>query len=637
MDRPRRSRTPLGKLQRRLRRVGKGVENALELMRAGRLSAPYQAPHEILLEHGILRLRRYGLEPDEDQEEAGSAPRLSQPILLVPPLMVTAEVYDISPELSAVSWLDSQGVDVWVVDFGSPEDEAGGMSRTLDDHVLAIDRAVTYVAQATGHPVHLGGYSQGGMFAYLVAAYRKNADLASIITFGSPVDMHQNMPLPMSDGAASRVLTAASGAISGVMERIEGLPGMFTSTGFKLLSPKKELQQMVQMLGLMHDREALEKREPKRRFLGGEGFIGFPGPALRDLVHDLVAGNRLATGGAVVGGRSVGLSDITVPILYFVGVGDSIARPASVRAIRDIVASQRVHELGVHAGHFGIVVGSRAMAETWPTVSQWVAWHAGAGGMPRLLEAAKAPPPKGAEAPAAEALAGPDPRTGTVGLFYDLATDAVDRLWDRVTDVSKEMIGVVDAMRWQLPRLAKLSSIEDRTRISIGRALSEQAAAIPDATFFLWQGRAFTYREADEYVNRILGALYSAGVRPGQHVGLLMDNHPDYLSVLAALSRIGAVAVLAVGRGARYAARARDFGGLTARAGAEVLAGHLLHRRNLRARFTIENSTSPSSSASRARSPPRRAWASSSVTFCRGPSASGQSKPTAFRGVRGQE
>ncbi len=523
-------------MRRFARRLGRGAQNALELMRVGRLSAPYQAPHEVLLEQGILKLRRYGFEPDEDKDVPRPA-RVPQAIILVPPLMVTAEVYDISPELSAVSWLEAQGLDVWVVDFGAPEDVEGGMERSLDDHILAIDRAVTYVAQATGHPVHLGGYSQGGMFAYLVAAYRRNADLASVITFGSPVDMRQNLPIPVEDGLAARILAQASDAISGVVDRIEGLPGTFSAGGFKLLSPRKEIQQILKTIGLLHDREALEKREAQRRFLGGDGFIAFPGPALRDLVYDIVASNRLTTGGVVINGRSVGLGDITVPILYFVGTSDSIARPGSVRAIREVASSQRIEEIGVPAGHFGIVVGSRAMAETWPAVSEWVAWHAGTGPEPRRFKAgAKADPEP--QKPEERGDAGP------VGVLYDLATDMVDGLWGRVSGVSRDVVGVVDAMRWQLPRLAKLASLEDRSRISIGRALAEQAAAIPDAPFLLWQGRAFTYREADEVVNRLAHALLGLGLRRGEHVAILAGNHPETLSLVAALSRIGVVAAL---------------------------------------------------------------------------------------------
>src|SRR5690606_23372316 len=95
-------------------------------------------------------------------------------VLLVPPLMVTAEIYDVSADSSGVGALLERGVAPFVVDFGAPEREAGGMTRTLDDHVLAVSSAIDRVCAITGRDVHLAGYSQGGMFCYQVAALRRS-------------------------------------------------------------------------------------------------------------------------------------------------------------------------------------------------------------------------------------------------------------------------------------------------------------------------------------------------------------------------------------------------------------------------------------------------------------------------------
>ena len=116
----------------------------------------------------FLRLRRYtALEED-------STAYNHIPILMIPPLMVTSQVYDIAPALSAVKLLKNAGFDVWLTDFGVPEKELGGMDRTLDDHLLLIDNAIDFVREQSGSDVHLAGYSQGGMFTYQVAAYRKS-------------------------------------------------------------------------------------------------------------------------------------------------------------------------------------------------------------------------------------------------------------------------------------------------------------------------------------------------------------------------------------------------------------------------------------------------------------------------------
>ena len=49
---------------------------------------------------------------------------VATPILLIPPLMMTTEVWDVSPSTSAVAALHEAGIDPWVVDFGHPDQRA---------------------------------------------------------------------------------------------------------------------------------------------------------------------------------------------------------------------------------------------------------------------------------------------------------------------------------------------------------------------------------------------------------------------------------------------------------------------------------------------------------------------------------
>lgn len=534
-----------------LRRVGAGAKNALTILKKGRLGAPYSAPYEVAAEGRAHQLRRY-------RSEGAGEP--VAPVLLVPPLMVTSEIYDISPELSAVTYLAQSGLDVWLVDYGNPLADDDGLERTLDDHILAVDQAVDFIHAETGQDVHLVGYSQGGMFCYQAAGYRRSQHLASIITFGSPVDIRRNLPVKMHDDVAARLIEVARQGISGPLEQIDGLPGWLTSHGFKLLSPQKELGQILDFFGLLHDREALQQREPKRRFLGGDGFIAWPGEALRDFVDQVIVENRMASGGFVVDGRTFSLADIDAPILYFVGERDDIARAPSVHAIKKAAPNAEIHGLGVPAGHFGLVVGSTAMGQVWPTVIDWVRWKADATDeRPRLLRDAPAGDdqrgdehpsehPAGEEASGAPSSARPSamtlPDNSRTRLLYDLATELADGLWHKLGDVSRDFGNVIDTVRWQLPRLAQLESLDDDSPVNIGRALDEQARAIPDKTFFLWDGRAYTYAQANRRVNQLLHAMVDAGAKPGQHIGVLMNNHPDLLTAVAAISRLGAVAVL---------------------------------------------------------------------------------------------
>ncbi len=534
---PRRGFSLVRQIRKFSRWVEAGAQNAIEVMRLGQLAPTMNAPFEIVDRDRIHRLRRYP-RPESVAHGQGA----DAPLLLVPPLMLTAEIYDISPDLSCVSRLTNAGVDTWVVDFGAPETEEGGMERTLDDHVRTVAKAVQTVRRITGRDVHLAGYSQGGMFAYQTAAYLRSEGLASVITFGSPVDIHRNLPL-LHEGAAAAVIKVLQKAIAFPLERMEGLPGTLSSTAFKLLTPRKELEQLIDMVRMLHDREQLEKRAVRRRFLGGEGFVAWPGPALRTLIDEFVVHNRMMHGGFVIDGQTITLADITVPILCFVGLRDDIARPASVRGIRRAAPLAKVHEITLEAGHFGLVIGSRALRETWPAVVEWLRHGEGRGPLPAPLLPAPAPEP--AEEDWEE---GSDAWNVDVSLDYELALDTVGaaigsvgkRLFSFFGDAKETM----EALRYQLPPLRRLEKIVPETRVSLSAELARRATETPDATFFLWRGRAFSCKQANERVDNVVRGLHHEGVRRGDRVAVLMEGRPSLLSMISALVRMGAVAVV---------------------------------------------------------------------------------------------
>ncbi len=513
----------------RLARLEQSAGNALEVIRLGRLAARRGMAFDVVHHERNYRLRHYG--ETEPQRPV---------LLLVPPLMLTAEIYDVAPELSALAALVGSGIDAWVVDFGAPEREEGGMDRTLDDHVRAVADAVGRVREATGRDVHLGGYSQGGMFAYQAAAYRASEGIASVITFGSPVDIHKNLP-NVSNDVAARVIGAARAVIDPALRHMEGLPGFFSSTGFKLLSLRREVGQLVEFLSLLHDRQALEKRENRRRFLAGEGFVAWPGPALRKFFDEFVVHNRLVSGGFVIDGKTVSLADIACPVLCFVGSRDEFARPASVRAIRAAAPRAEVSEVTLSAGHFGLVVGSTANRTTWPRVAEWMRWLEGRGTRPLEL-AARGPAPAGTDEDEEENLAIEE--SLDIELFYDALAGTVSSAWDAVGHAIVDVGDAFDGLRYQLPRLLHLRRLEARSEVSFARALADQARAIPDRTFFLFGGRAFTYRDADARVDAVVRGLIARGVTRGAKVGVVMQGRPSLLTVVTALNRIGAVAVL---------------------------------------------------------------------------------------------
>lgn len=521
-------------VERPIKQVRDGALNAVEMMRLGRLTEPRSTPFTVIHTDPVYRLRHYG--------EDSRRPTLKAPILLVPPLMVASEIYDMSPDVSAVGALLASGLDVWLVDFGAPEHQEGGLERTLDDHILAVDDAIDRVRELTGSDVHLAGYSQGGMFCYQVTAYRRTEGIASLITFGSPVHIHRNLP-GIHDGIVTEIARAVKDAVEVPLEKIRALPGFLTSTGFKLLSVRKEVQQFVDFVANLHDREALEQREGRRRFLAGEGFVAWPGPAFRQFVRDFVIQNRMLAGGFVIAGQTLSLADISCPLLYFVGLNDAIARPNAVRPVREIVSSEIVHEVSVRAGHFGIVVGSRALAETWPTVAEWMRYIEGAGPLPKLLAAAPKAPPDARRIEEPEEAIFEDIDLDLT-LLSDALTDLAGNALGRLTELTESLGSAADTFRYRLPRLRRLSRLHAEEPLSFSRELERKARKKPEQTFFLWEGRAFSYAEADRRIDAVTRGFIEVGVRPGDRVGIYMRSRPSYVTAVCSLNRLGAVAVL---------------------------------------------------------------------------------------------
>jgi putative long chain acyl-CoA synthase len=508
-------------------RLGAAAQNALEVARFGGLSTDEEpSPYEVAAEHRVYRLRRY-----YGDEVAPDAP----PILLVPPMMLAAEVYDVSPQTSAVTILKEHGADPWVVDFGAPEHEEGGLERTLADHVLAVSEAVDAVREQTGRDVNLAGYSQGGMFCYQTAAYRRNEGLSSLITFGSPVDTRATMPF----GLPEQFAVGAAGVLADRVFREWAVPAWVSRTGFRMLDPVKSLRNRVDFIMRLHDREALLPREGQRRFLEGEGWVAWPGPALADFVHQFVAHNRLLQGGFVIEDRLVSLADLACPILSVVGTVDQIAPAAGVRAIQQAAPRAEVYELCLRAGHFGLVVGSTARTQTWPAVAGWARWRAGRGELPPEL--AQLPD----EPPGIDMLPQVSNRVGySLELAGGLGSGIARSVWGTagrtlrsVREISREAVS-------QLPRLARLEQIQPGTRISLGLLVDERRRRDGEDTFFLFGDRAYTSREVNERIDNLVRGLISIGVRHGERVGVLMGTRPTALALAVAISRLGGVAVM---------------------------------------------------------------------------------------------
>jgi len=73
--------------------------------------------------------------------------------------------------------------------------------------------------------------------------------------------------------------------------------------------------------------------------------------------------------------------------------------------------------------------------------------------------------------------------------------------------------------------------------------LAHQARAHPQRLALIWEDERWTYAALDAEVTRLADHLAAHGVRPGDHVAAHMPNRPEYVFLIHALARLGAVLV----------------------------------------------------------------------------------------------
>jgi putative long chain acyl-CoA synthase len=96
----------------------------------------------------------------------------------------------------------------------------------------------------------------------------------------------------------------------------------------------------------------------------------------------------------------------------------------------------------------------------------------------------------------------------------------------------------------QLPRLVRMEQIQSGTRVSLGLLVEERRRRAPDDVFFLYEDRAYTAKDFNERIDNVVRGLIEIGVRQGEHVGVLMGPRPTAVTLMIAISRLGAVSVL---------------------------------------------------------------------------------------------
>jgi polyhydroxyalkanoate synthase subunit PhaC len=315
-----------------------------------------------LIDEGTLR-EVYHYRPAARTSEHGD------PVLLVTPLAAPAICYDLRRGCSLVEHLVTEGRRTYLVEYGavSFRDRNLGMEHWIEEVVPTAIREVSQ--HAGGRPVHVVGWSLGGVFALLAAAGDASLPIASITALGSPFDVRE---VPMV--APLRPLlnfTDGRGAITRLYQAAGGAPQPLVRWAFQLSSFQKLVTKPLAMARNLDDADYLAQIEAVDRFTAN--MIAYPGRTFGQLYHRLLKGNGLVDGTFDLEGRTISVAAITAPVLVFGGASDGIAPIPSVRAaVPLLTGSREVRFEIVPGGHLGMLTGRGARGSTWQVLDEWI-------------------------------------------------------------------------------------------------------------------------------------------------------------------------------------------------------------------------------------------------------------------------
>ncbi len=340
--------------------VASAASNVAHMVLYGGLADLRPMPRT-LIDDGPLR-EVYHYRPQKTTRETGD------PVLLVTPLAAPAICYDLRRDCSLVEHFVHKGRPTYLVEYGdiSFKNRNLGLEHWVDE---VVPEAIKTVSEhAGGRPVHVIGWSLGGIFAALAAADNAHLPIASLTIVGSPFDVKQ---VPLVAPLRPILNLTNGGLVTQLYRMLGGAPAPLVRRAFQLSSGTKLITKPLAILQHLDDSEWLAQIEAVDRFTAN--MHAYPGRSFGQLYHRMLKANQLLGGTVNLSGHEIDIANIKAPVLIFGGNTDGIAPIKAVRALVPLLTG--AHEVRfeiVPGGHLGMLTGRAARTTTWVTMDEWI-------------------------------------------------------------------------------------------------------------------------------------------------------------------------------------------------------------------------------------------------------------------------
>jgi polyhydroxyalkanoate synthase len=310
------------------------------------------SPKEVIWRRGKAQLWRY------DSDRRTRRP----PLVIVFSILGRSYVVDLRPDNSFVQRLLGAGSDVFLVDFGVPDQiDAGNTLETYVDNYLP--RALRAAAKRAGEPVDVLAYCFGGVMTALTLAAHPDLPVRRLMLMATPIDFA---------GAQGVLGLFARGRLSveELLDDTGNVPPEAVYRMFRGFKPTSDILMYAMLWERLWNDEFMDGFQAMSQWVRDQ--VPFPGACAAQCVELLLQRNALVRGEVPLGGRVVKLKDLTQPTLVITAKHDHIVPPAMATPIMDLIGSDSVEELRVPAGHVGLVTSRESARTTEPGILEWL-------------------------------------------------------------------------------------------------------------------------------------------------------------------------------------------------------------------------------------------------------------------------
>ena len=285
------------------------------------------------------------------------------PLLISYALVNRQYMMDIQPDRSVIRAFLEGGLDVYVIDWGYPTAE--DMYLTMDDYInWYLNDCVDYIIQESGKKkINLLGVCQGGTFSTIYAALHPEKIL-NLVTMVVPIDFSVNDAL-LFRWSKNMNIDSLIDAYDGVV------PGDVMNVAYLVLKPLElTLDKYVSMTDKMADPEFL------KNFVRMEKWV-FDSPdqvgaTLSQFVKELYQENKLIKNELKLGGETVNLKNIKMPLLCACAEYDHLVPLSASKPLMKAVGSKDKEFLSFETGHIGMYVSSKSQKTIAPKIIEWL-------------------------------------------------------------------------------------------------------------------------------------------------------------------------------------------------------------------------------------------------------------------------